>query len=127
IVIWEDADLQLALDSVVWSAFGTSGQRCTAASRLIVHRNVHDEFVEMLRKRVGALVLGDGLDPETDVGPVINDVAVDRIDGYMRILPSDPDPGLRRQPARDGALAKGSFFEPTIFTEVTPDARIAQE
>jgi alpha-ketoglutaric semialdehyde dehydrogenase len=127
IVIWEDADLQLALDSVVWSAFGTSGQRCTAASRIIVHRSVHDEFVEMLRKRVGALVLGDGLDPATDVGPVINDVAVDRIDGYMRIGRGEAELVVGGQPARDGVLAKGSFFEPTIFTEVKPDARIAQE
>ena len=127
IVIWEDADLQLALDSVVWSAFGTSGQRCTAAPRLIVHRGVHDEFVEMLRKRVGALVLGDGLDPATDVGPVINDVAVDRIDGYMRVGRGEAELVVGGRPARDGALAKGSFFEPTIFTEVKPDARIAQE
>jgi len=127
IVIWEDADLPLALDSVVWSAFGTSGQRCTAASRIIVHRAVHDQFVEMLRKRVGALVLGDGLDPSTDVGPVINDVAVDRIDGYMQIGRGEAELVIGGRRARDGALAKGSFFEPTIFTEVKPDARIAQE
>ena len=62
IVVWEDADLDLALDSVVWSAFGTSGQRCTAASRLIVHRDVHDDFVHRLQQRVAKLVLGDGLD-----------------------------------------------------------------
>ena len=127
IVIWEDADLQLALDSVVWSAFGTSGQRCTAASRVIVHRGVHDQFVEMLRKRVAALVLGDGLDPATDVGPVINDVAVDRIDGYMQIGRGEAELVIGGNPAREGTLAKGSFFEPTIFTEVKPDARIAQE
>jgi len=127
IVIWEDADLPLALDSVIWSAFGTSGQRCTAASRLIVHRGIHDEFVEMLRKRVGALVLGDGLDPKTDVGPVINDGAVERIAGYMEIGRAEADLVVGGRPARDGALARGSFFEPTIFTEVKPDARIAQE
>src|SRR6185312_16110456 len=91
IVIWEDADLDLALDSVVWSAFGTSGQRCTAASRVIVHRDVHDQFVEMLRKRVAALVLGDGLDPATDVGPVINDVAVERIAAYAAIGRNEAD------------------------------------
>jgi alpha-ketoglutaric semialdehyde dehydrogenase len=127
IVIWEDADLQLALDSVIWSAFGTSGQRCTAASRVIVHRSVHDQFVDMLRKRVGQLVLGDGLDPKTDVGPVINDAAVDRISGYMGIGRNEADLVIGGEPARDGALAKGSFFEPTIFTEVKPDARIALE
>ena len=127
IVIWEDADLPLALDSVVWSAFGTSGQRCTAASRLIVHRAVHDEFVEMLRKRVASLVLGDGLDAATDVGPVINDAAVERIGGYMAIGRSEAELVAGGKPARDGALAQGSFFEPTIFTAVKPDARIAQE
>jgi len=127
IVVWEDADLPLALDSVVWSAYGTSGQRCTAASRLIVHRRIHDEFVEMLRKRVAALVLGDGLDPKTDVGPVINERAVERIAGYMEIGRAEADLVLGGNPARDGTLANGSFFEPTIFTEVKPDARIAQE
>ena len=127
IVVWEDADLGLALDSVIWSAFGTSGQRCTAASRLIVHRAIHDEFVDQLRKRVGALVLGDGLDPRTDLGPVINDAAIERISGYMTIGRGEAELVIGGEPARDGALAKGSFFEPTIFTEVKPDARIALE
>ena len=81
IVIWEDADLDLALDSVVWSAFGTSGQRCTAASRIIVHRSIHDTFVQKLQKRVATLALGDGLLDTTDVGPVINEKAVERIGG----------------------------------------------
>jgi acyl-CoA reductase-like NAD-dependent aldehyde dehydrogenase len=127
IVIWEDADLQLALDSVVWSAFGTSGQRCTAASRLIVHRNVHDQFVEMLRKRVASLVLGDGLEEKTDVGPVINDRAVERIAGYAAIGRNEAELVIGGEPANGGALARGSFFQPTIFTDVKPDARIAQE
>ena len=127
IVIWEDADLDLALDSVVWSAFGTSGQRCTAASRLIVHRRVHDDFVESLRKRVAALVLGDGLDDKTDVGPVINDRAVERIAAYAAIGRSEAELVTGGEPARDGDLARGSFFRPTLFTNVKPDARIAQE
>ena len=127
IVIWEDADLDLALDSVIWSAFGTSGQRCTAASRLIVHRAVHDEFVGRLRDRVGRLVLGDGLLETTDVGPVINETAVERIAGYAEIGRKEAELVIGGEPARDGDLAKGSFFQPTIFTEVKPDARIAQE
>ena len=85
IVIWDDADLDLALDSVIWSAFGTSGQRCTAASRIVVHRSVHDDFVQKLQKRAAGLILGDGLLETTDVGPVINDRAVERIDGYVKI------------------------------------------
>jgi aldehyde dehydrogenase (NAD+) len=127
IVIWEDADLQLALDSAIWSAFGTSGQRCTAASRLIVHRNVHDQFVEMLRKRVASLVLGDGLEEKTDVGPVINDRAIERIAGYAAIGRTEAELVIGGEPATEGDLAKGTFFQPTIFTHVKPDARIAQE
>ncbi len=127
IVIWEDADLDLALDSVIWSSFGTSGQRCTAASRLIVHRNIHDDFVHRLQQRVAKLVLGDGLDETTDVGPVINEAAVERIASYAAIGRDEADLVIGGHAARDGKLAKGSFFEPTIFTEVKPDARIAQE
>jgi acyl-CoA reductase-like NAD-dependent aldehyde dehydrogenase len=127
IVIWEDADLDLALDSVVWSAFGTSGQRCTAASRLIVHRRIHDRFVDALRARVAALVLGDGLDEQTDVGPVINDRAVERIAAYAAIGRGEAELVIGGEPAREGALARGSFFQPTIFAEARPDARIAQE
>src|SRR5262245_15833410 len=127
IVIWEDADLDLALDSVVWSAFGTSGQRCTAASRIVVHRSVHDQFVDALRKRVATLVLGSGLDDKTDVGPVINDTAVERIAAYAVVGRDEAELVIGGEPARDGKLAKGSFFQPTIFAEVRPDARIAQE
>ena len=127
IVVWEDADLGLALDSAIWSAFGTSGQRCTAASRLIVHRKVHDEFVEKLRKRVAGLVLGDGMVDGTDVGPVINDKAVERIAAYAAIGRGEAQLVIGGEPATAGALAKGSFFQPTIFTEVKWDARIAQE
>jgi len=127
IVIWEDADLDLALDSVVWSAFGTSGQRCTAASRIVVHRSVHDRFVDALRTRVASLVLGSGLDDATDVGPVINDQAVERIAAYAVVGRDEAELVIGGEPARDGKLAKGSFFEPTIFAEVRPDARIAQE
>jgi len=127
IVIWEDADLDLALDSVVWSAFGTSGQRCTAASRIVVHRSIHDKFVDKLRGRVASLVLGSGLDDKTDVGPVINDQAVERIAAYAVVGRDEAELVIGGEPARDGKLAKGSFFQPTIFAEVRPDARIAQE
>jgi aldehyde dehydrogenase (NAD+) len=127
IVIWNDADLALALDGVVWSAFGTSGQRCTAASRIIVHRSIHDEFVQKLQGRVAKLVLGDGLLATTDVGPVINAKAVERIGGYVDIGAKEADLVIGGQPARDGDLEKGSFFQPTVFAEVKGDARIAQE
>ena len=127
IVVWEDADLDLALDSVVWSAFGTSGQRCTAASRLIVHRAMHDDFVHRAPPARGKLVLGDGLDEKTDVGPVINETAIERIAAYAAIGRNEAELVIGGEPAREGSLGKGSFFQPTIFTEVKPDARIAQE
>ncbi len=127
IVVWEDADLDLVLDSVIWSAFGTSGQRCTAASRLLVHRSIHDEFVSRLRDRVGRLVLGDGLEDTTDVGPVINDRAVEKIASYAAIGRDEAELVIGGEPAREGALAKGSFFQPTIFANARGDARIAQE
>ncbi|MGH2455011.1 MAG: aldehyde dehydrogenase family protein [Candidatus Limnocylindria bacterium] len=127
IVVWQDADLDLALDSVVWSAFGTSGQRCTAASRIVVHRSIHDRFVEALRARVARLVLGDGLLETTDVGPVINDRAVERIASYAAVGRGEGDLVIGGEPARDGELARGSFFQPTIYADVRPAARIAQE
>ncbi|HEX2141817.1 MAG TPA: aldehyde dehydrogenase family protein [Candidatus Limnocylindria bacterium] len=127
IVIWEDADLDLALDSVVWSAFGTSGQRCTAASRIVVHRSIHDRFVEALRGRVAKLVLGDGLLETTDVGPVINDRAVERIASFAAVGRGEGELVIGGEPARDGDLARGSFFQQTIYADVRPAARIAQE
>ncbi len=127
IVVWDDADLDLALDSVIWSAFGTSGQRCTAASRLIVHRSIHDDFVSRLRERVGKLVLGDGLLDTTDVGPVINETAVEKIAAYAAIGRNEAELVIGGEPAREGDLAKGSFFQPTVFANAKFDARIAQE
>ncbi len=127
IVVWRDADLDLALDSVTWSAFGTSGQRCTAASRVVVHREVHDQFVDRLRQRVAQLVLGDGLEEKTDVGPVINDRAVERIASYAAVGRGEGDLVIGGEPASTGSLARGSFFQPTVFANVKADARIAQE
>jgi aldehyde dehydrogenase (NAD+) len=85
IVVLDDADLDLALDGIVWSAFGTSGQRCTAASRVIVQRGVAEELTARLVERAKRLKLGNGLDPETDVGPVINEQQLRRIAGYMDV------------------------------------------
>jgi alpha-ketoglutaric semialdehyde dehydrogenase len=88
---------------------------------------VHDDFIGRLQQRVARLVLGDGLEERTDVGPVINDRAVERIAGYAAIGRREAVLVSGGEPARDGALRRGSFFQPTIFTEVRPDARIAQE
>jgi alpha-ketoglutaric semialdehyde dehydrogenase len=127
-IVMEDADLDLALEGALWGAFGTTGQRCTATSRLIVARPVHDELVGRLVERAGKLRLGDGLEPESEVGPVINKGARDKIHGYVQI---GREEGAKLvvggSPAEEGALAGGSFYRPTIFDQVKPGMRIARE
>lgn len=128
IVVMEDADLDLAIEGVVWGGFGTSGQRCTAASRIIVHERVHDRFVTTLKERAKGLRLGDGLKPETGVGPVINETQCKKILEYIDIGLSEGAElvaGGRR--AADGELAGGFYVEPTVFAGVKPGMRIAME
>jgi aldehyde dehydrogenase (NAD+) len=123
-----DADLELALEGAIWGAFGTTGQRCTATSRFIVQEKVLASFTEQLVARVQKLRLGDGLDPETDVGPVINEVQLRRIHGYTEVGQKESALLLTGgNVATRGALAEGNFYEPTIFSEVGPEMRIAQE
>ncbi len=127
-IVLDDADLELALEGVLWGAFGTTGQRCTATSRLILHAKVYDRFMEMLTSRAASLRLGDGLQSDTDVGPMVNQ---DQIDTVQRYIGIGKDEGaklaLGGSPYREGACADGWFHEPTIFTEVTPEMRIAKE
>ena len=128
IVVLDDADLDLAAEGIVWSAFGTSGQRCTAASRVIVHERVHDELARRLVERAEAMRIGPGWEPDTDLGPVINAPALEKIDSYTQV---GSDEGARLltggERATDGDLAKGFYYRPTIFAEVEPGMRIAQE
>ena len=128
IIVMEDADLELALDGILWSAFGTSGQRCTAASRVIVHESVYETLEAQLVERVEALELGAGWDDATDVGPVINAAALEKIHSYVEI---GTDEGAKLLTggaiAAEGDLAKGFYYRPTIFGDVRPDMRIAQE
>lgn len=128
VIVMDDADLDLAVDGILWSAFGTSGQRCTACSRVIAHESVKAELETKLLSRMGQLKLGNGLDPAVQVGPVINRASLDRIDSYVRI---GQDEGARLlgggKPATAGGVAEGSFYEPTLFTDVRPDMRIAME
>jgi aldehyde dehydrogenase (NAD+) len=128
VIIMEDADLELALDGVLWGAFGTTGQRCTATSRLILHAPIHDQFLAMLAERAATLRIGSGLDPETQMGPVINQRQLEKILRYIELGISEGarlvTGGKRRS---DGALAHGWFIEPTIFADVTPSMRIWRE
>lgn len=129
ILVMADADLELAVDGIVWSAFGTAGQRCTAASRVIVERAVCAELTAKLVARTKRLRLGGGLDPKTEVGPVINRAQLQKIREYAEI-------GAKEDRAKilcggrveeRGPLARGCFFQPTVFGDVRPDMRIAQE
>src|SRR5829696_8132827 len=127
IVVLADADLDLATDGILWSAFGTTGQRCTAASRVIVERSVVDPLLQRLEARSRTLRLGSGLDPAVDVGPLINAGALDKVDSYVRIGRGEAELVIGGGRATDGDLANGHFFEPTIFTAVGAMDRIGQE
>ena len=127
-IVMDDADLDLALEGALWGAFGTTGQRCTATSRLIVHRSVHDALVSRLAERAGRLRLGDGLEPESEVGPVINTGAREKIHGYVEIGKKEGAKLLvGGAVAEEGPLQGGAFYRPTIFDGVTPSMRIARE
>jgi alpha-ketoglutaric semialdehyde dehydrogenase len=127
-IVMEDADLDLAVEGALWGAFGTTGQRCTATSRLIVMRQVHDEMVERLAARAGSLRLGDGLDPATEVGPLVNRGQRDRVHSYVEIGTKEGAKVVAGgTPAEDGPLQDGHFYRPTIFDGVTPSMRIAVE
>ncbi|WP_406661663.1 aldehyde dehydrogenase family protein [Methanolobus sp. ZRKC3] len=126
LIVMDDADLELALEGVLWGAFGTTGQRCTATSRVILHKDIKDEFTNMLVEMTEKLKLGNGLLPETDVGPVINKSQLDMIKGYIDIGKDEGAKLLTGGNVADIDLP-GYFFESTIFTDVKPDMRIAQE
>ncbi|HET7030120.1 MAG TPA: aldehyde dehydrogenase family protein [Candidatus Limnocylindrales bacterium] len=127
IVVMGDADLDLATDGILWSAFGTTGQRCTAASRVVVERRAVEPLLERLERRARSLRLGSGLDDTTDVGPLINAGALDKVAGYVGIGRREGELVIGGERARDGELANGHFFAPTIFRDVAPMDRIAQE
>jgi aldehyde dehydrogenase (NAD+) len=128
IIVMDDADLDLAVDGIVWSAFGTTGQRCTACSRLIVQDGVYDTLKERLRSKISALSLGHGLEPGTDVGPLINRQAMEKVHNYVQIGKQE---GAHLEIGGDYAsaanLQTGNFYLPTLFTDVDMDMRIAQE
>ena len=128
VIVMEDADLDLAVDGIIWSAFGTSGQRCTAASRVIVHEAVYDELARRLVERAERLRLGPGWEDSTDVGPVINAAALEKIHSYTQIgLDEGATLLTGGEVASEGDLAKGCYYRPTIFGDVEPGMRIAQE
>jgi aldehyde dehydrogenase (NAD+) len=128
IIVMDDADLHLALEGVLWGAFGTSGQRCTASSRVLVHASLYERFLEALKSATERLKIGPGLNPSTDVGPLVNEQQLSRVLKYIGI---GQEEGARLvfggNRILDGDRAHGYFVEPTIFADVLPRMRIAQE
>ncbi len=136
-IVLEDANLELALDGAVWGAFGTTGQRCTATSRIILHQAIAEEFTRKLVERAEALHVGNGLDEGVEMGPLINQQQLETSERYTKIALEEGArllTGGRRlgaDPLRDhhpaNQWSRGYFFAPTVFAGVTPEMRIAQE
>jgi len=126
-IVLPDANMELALDGVLWGAFGTTGQRCTATSRLLLHQSIHDDFVDELVSRAEKLRLGDGRKADTEVGPLINRAALDKVASYMAVAEAEGTIRCGGGPATGHGLDDGFFFKPTVVTDVQPGSRMATE
>lgn len=126
IIVMDDANVELVTDATLWAAFGTSGQRCTAASRLIAQKGIVGKVKESLVERTRKLRLGDGLDPSIDVGPVINKAALDRIHNYVQIGQKEGARVLVGASVAD-INGKGFFYNPTLFDGVSPGSTLEAE
>ncbi len=128
IIVMDDADIPLAVEGAVWGGFGTSGQRCTAASRVAVHKRVYDVFAEKFHAAASSLKLGDGLQKEVSMGPVVNEAQFNKVMKYIEIGKEEGAKLiLGGKASQKDECSKGYFIEPTIFTEVSSGMRIAQE
>mgnify|MGYP005836030731 CR=1 FL=1 len=125
IIVLDDANLDLAVQAITWSAFGTTGQRCTATSRLIVQKGIHARLVDALIEKGRTLRVGDGLDPTVEVGPLVNLKALTKVESYMSVAESE---GARAVlGGTRAALPHGYFFQPTLLDQVSPEMRVARE
>ena len=128
IIVMDDANLDLAVEGAIWGGFGTSGQRCTATSRVVIHKKVYKKFTEQFKTTASRLRMGDGLKKETDVGPVINESQFRKILNYIEVGKKEGATLiLGGKVYQKGDCAKGFFIEPTIFGDAKPGMRIAQE
>ena len=128
IMIMDDAQLELAVEGCLWGGFGTTGQRCTAASRVVVHERVYDAFVDEFTRRAKALRVGNGLDEKSQVGPSVSEAQLQTVMKYVEIGSQEGAKLLAGgHRLEDGAYGKGFFHEPTVFGDVDPTMRIAQE
>jgi len=124
IIVMDDADLDLAVDGIVWSAFGTAGQRCTAASRVIVQRGAYDALQKKLVERAERMRIGAPWEDDTEIGPVINETAVEKIHSYTEIGKGE---GAKLLTGGERVEGHGFYYRPTVFADVEPGMRIAQE
>ena len=127
-IVLDDANQDLALEGVLWGAFGTTGQRCTATSRLILHRAVHDRFLQRLADAAAKLKLGDGRAEKTDVGPLIHEASREKVERYVDIGRKEGAELVTGGKRPSGhQLGKGYFYQPTVFAGVKPGSRLEQE
>jgi len=127
-IVMDDANLELALDGALWGAFGTTGQRCTATSRIIVQKGVHDEFLAELVNRAKQIKIGNGLDESVQMGPLVSEAQLKTVESYVQIgIDEGAALVVGGHRLTGGDFDKGFFHEPTIFDQVTPNMRIAQE
>lgn len=128
VIVMDDADLDLAVEGILWGAFGTTGQRCTATSRVVVHRAVQADLAERLADRAGKLSLGNGLNDGVQVGPLVSAGQLKTVHDYIEVgLKDGADLIAGGEIAAEGDLSLGHFHQPTVFDNVTPSMRIAQE
>ncbi|CAN5862505.1 aldehyde dehydrogenase family protein [soil metagenome] len=127
IVVLDDADLDAAVEGVLWGGFSTAGQRCTASSRLVVQHGIADELIGRLSERIDQLVLGDGLDEQVDIGPIVNQKQLDRIHSYTEIGVDEGAQLLAGGEKISEGMNGGYFYAPTLFDHADPGMRIAQE
>jgi alpha-ketoglutaric semialdehyde dehydrogenase len=127
IMVMDDARLDLAVDGALWGGFGTAGQRCTAASRVVIHEKVYPEFAERFVARARALRVGNGLDPKTEMGPLVSEAQLRRVESYVSIAKGEGARLLCGGSRLASADAPGHFHEPTVFGDVAPAMRVAQE
>lgn len=127
-IVMPSANLDLAVDGVLWGAFGTSGQRCTSTSRLILHEKIYNEFMEKFKSRLSELVIGDPLDPKTKMGPIINPNALEKIKKYVEIGKQEGAVlTYGGNELKEGYYSKGFWFEPTVFENVKENMKIFQD
>ncbi|KGX86919.1 aldehyde dehydrogenase family protein [Pontibacillus litoralis] len=128
VIVMDDADISLAVEGIIWSAFGTSGQRCTACSRVIVHEDVKEKLQKQLLEQMEHITIGNGLDESVKVGPIINQSALEKIESYVQLGQKEGAKLIAGGSVmKNGQYEKGHYFAPTVFTDVKPNMRIAQE